>query len=140
MCLVVWFLHPFVWGARGHRWLCWSRAGRTFTRAGQVAPRWGRNVRNFPVSGFPFRKMMWVWRPLAARRRTVPCTPLLLLKVLVLPSVPASTVLRALALVHGERVDVIHHASITVRASHIHSPSQHCRSYETHSTLGSDCD
>lgn len=66
---------------------------------------------------------MWIRRPFTSRRRSVPRTPLLLLKVLMLPTIPATrTVLPALALVHGERINVVHHASITVRASHTHSP------------------
>lgn len=75
--------------------------------------------------------MMGIWRPFSTRRCTIPGTPLLLLKVLMLPAIPAASVLPAwLALIHGERIDVIHHASITIQAFHIHSLSQHHRSLQ----------
>lgn len=143
LCLVVRFLHPLIGGPRRRRRLRGPWPRRSLPRAGQIPPRGGRNVRDLPVSRFSLWKMVRIRRPFPAGRRTVPRTPLLLLKVLMLPAVPAPAVLPALALVHGERINVIHHASITVRASHIHSPSQHCRFvhlHETHTTGRSDRD
>lgn len=128
MCLVVWLLHPFIWGTRRGRWLCRPGPWRAFAGAGQVTTSWRRQVCYFPLPRFTFREVMGIRSPLATRGSSIPRTPLLVLKVLVLPTVPAAAVLPALALVHGERVDVIHHALFTVRASHIHSLSQHHRS------------
>lgn len=128
LCLVVRFLHPFVWGARRGWWLRWSRAGGALAGAGEVASRRGRHVRDLSLPRLSLREVMRIRRPFSTRGRSVPRAPLLLLEVLVLPAIPAAAVLPALALVHGERINVIHHASITVRASHIHSLSQHHRS------------
>lgn len=128
LCLVVRFLHPLIRGARRGRRLRGPRARRSLAGAGQVPARWRRHIRYFPLARLPLREVVSLRCPLATRRRTVPRTPLLFLKVLVLPAIPAAAVLPALALVHGERINVIHHASITVRASHIHSLSQHHRS------------
>lgn len=90
------------------------------------------HLSNFSFSRLSLREMMRIRRPFPRRRRSIPSTPLLLLEVLMLPSVPAaSAVLPALALVHGERINVVHHASITVRALYTHSPPQHHRSLNT---------
>lgn len=125
LCLIIRFLHPFVRRARWCRRLRWPGARRAFSRAGQVPSRRRRHIRYLSLSRLSLRKLR-IRHPFSSRRSPIPSTPLLLLEVLMLPAVPATAVLPALALVHGERIDVIHHASITVRASQIHSSQQHC--------------
>lgn len=128
LCLVVGLLHPFVRRAGWRRRLRGPRSRRTLTRTRQVASRGRRHLPDFSFPRLSLREMVRIRRPFPRRRRSVPSAPLLLLEVLMLPSVPAArAVLPALALVHGERIDVVHHASITVRALHTHSPSQHHR-------------
>lgn len=83
--------------------------GRALPGAGEVAPGRGRHLPGLPLPGLALREVLH--GPFAPGR-AVPRAPLLLLEVLVLPAVPAArSVLPALALVHGERVYVIHHAS-----------------------------
>lgn len=128
LCLVVGLLHPFVRRARWCRRLRGPRPRRTLSRTRQVSSRRRRHLPNFSFSRLSLREVMRIRRPFPRRRRSIPSGPLLLLEVLMLPSVPAAcAVLPALALVHGERINVVHHASITVRALHTHSPSQHNR-------------
>lgn len=132
LCLVVGLLHPFVRRARWRRRLRGPRSRRTFSRTRQVSSRRRWHLSNFSFSRLSLREMMRVRRPFPRRRRSIPSTPLLLLEVLMLPSVPAaSAVLPAFALVHGERINVVHHASITVRALYTHSPPQHHRPLNT---------
>lgn len=132
LCLVVGFLHPLVRRTRWRRRLRGPRPWRTLSRTRQVSSRRRWHLPNFSFSRLSFREVMRIRRPFPRRRRSIPSTPLLLLEVLMLPSVPAAcAVLPALALVHGERINVVHHASITVRALHTHSPSQHHRPLNT---------
>lgn len=146
LCLVIRFLHPFVRRTRRRWGLSGPGPRGALSRAGQVPARRRRHVRRLAVPGLPLREVVSLRRPFPGRRRCpVPRAPLLLLKILVLPTVPPAPILPALALVHGERIDVIHHASITVRASHIHSPSQHHRSVNSftgtiHRAWGNDRD
>lgn len=128
LCLVVGLLHPFVRRARWRRRLRGPRPRRALPRTRQIASCRRRHLPNFSFPRLSLWEVVRIRRPFPRRRRTIPSAPLLLLEVLVLPSIPAAcTVLPALALVHGERINVVHHASITVRALHTHSQSQHHR-------------
>lgn len=132
LCLVVGLLHPFVRRPRRCRWLRGPWARRTLCGTRQVSSRGRWHLANLSFSRLSLREVMRIRLPFPRRRRSIPSTPLLVLEVLMLPSVPAAcAVLPALALVHGERINVIHHASITVRALHTHSPSQHHRPLST---------
>lgn len=111
LCLIIRFLHPFVWWARWRRGLWRSRAWRSTSRTCQVPSSWRRQFTHFAFTRLSFRKMMGRLRgPLGGG--SAPAAPLLIFKLLRLPSVPASRAVlsAALALVHGERVHVIHHA------------------------------
>lgn len=117
LCLVVRFFHPLVRRPRRRRRLGGPRPWRALPWTGQITPGRGRHLPDLPLPGLPFREVMRIRRPFSSRR-PVPRAPLLLLKVLRLPAVPTTRAILPLALVHGERVDVVHHASITVPALH----------------------